>query len=46
MDVQSAKVLREFLLPLCTDVLEILTAEDDYTSLRDKQSKFIFLLVR
>jgi hypothetical protein len=35
MDMQSAKVLREFLLLLCTYVLEILIAEDDDASLRD-----------
>jgi hypothetical protein len=36
MDMQSAEVLRELLLLLGTDVLEILLAEDDDTSLRDK----------
>jgi hypothetical protein len=35
MDMQSAKVLRKFLLLLCTNVLEILIAEDDDASLRD-----------
>jgi hypothetical protein len=43
MNMQSAKVLRELLLLLGTYVLEILIAEDDDTSLRDKQSKFVLL---
>jgi hypothetical protein len=46
MDVQPAKILREFFSPLGTYVLENLIAEDAYTSLRDKQRKFVFLSVR
>jgi hypothetical protein len=46
MDMQPAKVLREFFLPLDTYVLEILIAEDDHASLRYKQSKFVLLSVR
>lgn len=45
MNMQSTEVLRELFLPLGTDILEVLIAEDDYTALCDKQSKLIFLSI-
>jgi hypothetical protein len=45
MNMELAKVLGELLLPLCTDVFEVLIAEHDYTSLCNEQSKFVLLRI-
>lgn len=41
--MESAKVLPKLLLFLRPNVLEILTAEDDYSSLCNQQSQFVLL---
>ena len=46
MYVKPAKVLGELLLPLCTDILKVLIAEDDYAPLCNEQGKFVLLRIR
>lgn len=43
MDVESAKVLPKLLLFLRPNVLEILAAEDDYSSLCNQQRQLVLL---
>ena len=43
MDVESSKVLPELFLFLGPDVLEVLPAEDDNSSLCDQESQFVLL---
>ena len=45
VNVQTTEVLRERLLPLGTNVFEVLIAEDNDSSLCDQQSKLVLLSI-